>query len=473
MSDLRSGPVRKIAAALWVLAMLTPTMTNASELARWFDDELTPWVVEQVSTHPRFKGEPIRVTVFDGNDEAATPDLLSFGLASRLEERLSRVPAVRLAWRPSPDASGNAGRSGRPNCRVSDERYLIVVEASHFGGSGAQVRVRALDLDDRSWVAALSRIWQGRLSGNELQQLKATGARPELRGSRALPYGADEQDLLAARAARRIACELLEHPAQRPALWPMPSEGNEDPVLLAPLVSRELERFGVVTIVPTRGEADLLLSVEQTGSGSGSNQVWVSVTPRAMGEDLPSARVSLYATADKARNRPVVDAPDGTVPRSLSLHIVAACTAGKSCSSDRRYQTAHERRFRLQVRGHGLQRVDVLVLRPDGSMSRLDSAGCAGENDTEQSGLWLPTTARGSAPAIFAVGAATPEAARALVRETSRVPAECSGGRLRGAGLRDWLADFRRRLGRHGEQIIWRSARPGEPGHELMAADNR
>jgi hypothetical protein len=447
----------RLSMTLTLLLFLASPPAAATELAVWFDDELTPWLTERLSTHPRFKGEPVRVTVFDGSEEAARPDLLSYGLASRLEERLSRASTVRLAWRPAaPDAGVSALPSTRPDCRPPDERYLIVVDSSRQGQSGAQVRIRALDLDDRSWVARVNRVWQGRLSRDELQQLSGSRPRQEFRGARALPYRADEQDLLAAHAARGIACALLAHPAHRPGMWAEEVDDAGDLAAVPGLVALQLARYGVVTQVATREEADLILTVEAIAVSGGPRQVWVAATPKSAGGELPSASVSIYAQTEGPAGAPAA-VPAESTAKALSLHFESAPSGGG---------------LRIRVSGTGLDRMAVLAMRADGSLTRLDAADCGSIAQARAAGLPLPAVGEGHVPVVFAVGAAGEQAGRALVRELIRVPPECTGRRLRGAELRDWLADFGRRLEKYGDRIVWRSARPDPdaPGPALADA---
>lgn len=460
------------ATALAFLLTMPSVLLAGGELDIWFDDEIAPWLTEQAGTHPRFKGEPIRVTVFKGDDEAAMPDLLSLRLSARLEERFSRAPGVRLAWRPSLAEAVPGRLSGGPDCRVSDERYLIVFDAMRFGPARAQVRVRALDLDDRTWVPGFTRVWQGRLSAEESRQLEASGTRPELRGTRALPFGSGEQDLLAGRAAHRIACQLLAHPAQRPGLWPGTGPGTDGSEELSRTIARELAKHGVVTMAGSREEADLLLSVDWTGPNAGPERVWVAVTPVRKETELPTARVSLYAQTAPVRPTAAVAAGPGAV----SLEIVAEpCRADVYCASawPDDGSSSIGQAVRVRAVGRGLSRVDALVVAPDGSLARLDPFACGERvrHKPSEDAQWLGVT--GPGVAVFAIGATGADAARALVRETRRIPAECTGRRLRGVTMRRWLGDVGRRLAKHDESIVWRAFYPTATGHELTIAGSR
>jgi hypothetical protein len=460
------------AAALGVLLATPSALFAAGDLDGWFEDEIAPWLTEQARTHPRFKGEPIRVTVFKGDDEAAKPDLLSVRLAARLDERFSRAPGVRLAWRPTLPEAVPGRTSGAPDCRGSDERYLIVIDAMRFGPARAQVRVRALDLGDRTWVPGFTRVWQGRLSAEQSRQLGASGSRLELKGTRALPFDSDEQDLLAGRVAHRIACQLLAHPAQRPSLWPENGTVTDGAAALPGMIARELARYGVVTMADGREEADLLLSVDWTGPDAGPERVWVAVTPGRKETDLPSARVSLYARTTPAR--PTLAAEPGS--EAVSLEILAEpCRAAERCAGARPDDGSSSGGLAMRIRAvsRGLDRVDALVVAPDGSLARLDPFACrtGARRRSGDDAPWLGVT--GPDVAVFAIGAAGADAVRALVRETRRIPAECTGRRLRGAAMRGWLSDVGRRLARYDEAIVWRALYPDASAHDFTVAGSR
>ena len=171
---------RLVAAALMLLA--GPALA-ASDLERWFDDELTPWLTETMATHPRFKGETVRVTVFDGEDEHPRPDLLSTDLAAGLETALSGQSGVRVAWKPAPPDFRPGSTASELHCRPPEESYLIVVDTTRVRGQQVRVRVRLLDLGERSWVSGTSRQWSGPLQPRE--------------NSRCLLYTSDAADDLA------------------------------------------------------------------------------------------------------------------------------------------------------------------------------------------------------------------------------------------------------------------------------------
>ncbi|MGD8733897.1 MAG: hypothetical protein PVI08_05365, partial [Gammaproteobacteria bacterium] len=73
---------RWMPAALLCLLLIAAQSVSAETVTGWADQSLTPWLVRQLTGHPRFKGEPVRVAAFDGETEDATPNLLSASLVS-------------------------------------------------------------------------------------------------------------------------------------------------------------------------------------------------------------------------------------------------------------------------------------------------------------------------------------------------------------------------------------------------------
>ena len=126
--------------------------------------------------------------------------------------------------------------------------------------------------------------------------------------------------------------------------------------------------------------------------------------------------------------------------------------------------------MRIRAIGRGLDRVEALAVAPDGSLARLDPSACrpGTRHKAGEDAPWSGVT--GPGVAVFAIGARGTDAVRALVRETRRVPAECTGRRLRGAAMRGWLSDVGRRLARHDEAIVWRAFYPDPSGHDLTVA---
>lgn len=450
--------------AAWVLAaaLLTPVASRADGLDGWFEGDLVPWLTAQLSGHPRFMGEPVRVAVFSGNEEDPTPDLLSAGLVGALESELSRRPDVRLVRLPAGPEWDDQRLPTRLPCLPAEEAYIVAVESSGAVGSMAVVKVRILDTHERQWVPGAAREWRGRLSGEQQRRLVQTGTRDDLRGHRDLPYVPGQEDLLAARAAHALGCALLAHPADGLMLWPDgDGDGNEEAGRIARLVPRYLARSGVVRVASAPSEANMLLAVDFQPLEGDMRQVWIALSPAGSDPELPSVRTSFYASVPLdagSRRGPFRDPP--VADDGLALELLPDDCAWEGCGDG----------GALEVRAPGSLHLELIAVTREGSVVRLYPSPC--DVDSQYSGTGalrrpLSRDERDDLLTVFVVAARTPEAARELRREFDVMPAACETGLVRGAAVRGRLVTLERRLAPYADDLGWRrvriAPRPVEP----------
>ena len=454
---------RLVAAALMLLA--GPALA-ASDLERWFDDELTPWLTETMATHPRFKGETVRVTVFDGEDEHPRPDLLSTDLAAGLETALSGQSGVRVAWKPAPPDFRPGSTASELHCRPPEESYLIVVDTTRVRGQQVRVRGRLLDLGERSWVSGTSRQWSGPRQPRENSRLETRGVRDDLRGRRGLPFTAGQEDLLAAGLARNVACALLAHPADRPSLWVGAHTTQSGAQSVATLVAQYLSRLGLVRQATSEAEADLVMTGERHVIDKDLAQIWIGLAPAQSVDEMPSIRASAYATASPPGRSP---APSPMPPGPAALDEVRFVLLKRRCAGD---SCESPLQPALQVRKVGIQRLEVLMVLGDGRLQRLDSQRCGPARfaaDGDLIHVPLPPNPGDQRLTVFAIGARTTPAADALAAEIATVPASCDPMRLQDAAARARLRTLQRGLGDFADQIVWRGLRT-PPADEIRMA---
>lgn len=448
------------------LALLANPVLAVTDLDRWFDEELTPWLTETMSTHPRFKGEPIRVTVFDGDDEHPRPDLLSTDLAANLEGALGARSGVKIALRPMPPEFRRGSTATDLHCQPPEESYLIALDATRVRGQQVRVRVRVLDLEERSWVSGISRQWSGVLPRKDSERFDTPAIRDDLRGQRGLPFAADQEDLLAAEIARTVACALLAHPADRPRVWINMQKTDVGDQPAATMVSQYLGRLGLIRHATGESDADLVMTAERHRLGEGLEQVWIGLAPTRPADELPSIRASAYASSKpRDRSRPPLPArPDPPALEEVRFVLLRQRCGQEFCQSP--LQPA------LQVRPGKLERLEVLMVLGDGRLQRLDSERCGTGSvtaDGELVRLTLPPSAADERIMIFAIGAQTERAGDALASEVAAVPASCDPMRLRGAPARARLRTLERRLESFPNQIVWRGLATPSPADIRMA----
>jgi len=494
--------LRALAAVLgslmWISQGLAALPEPGGELDRWFTGELAPWLTGQLTTHPRLRGEPLRVAVVSGEAVDPRPSSLSAGLRDRLGQLLLDQPGVVIAREPAaPDWQQPV--PPKLDCRPSPARYLLALDIEP-GSQRSRVRLRIMDLDERGWVAGFSRQWQGRLTRDELSATRRSTAVETLRGRRTLPFESAQPDLLAARLAYQLGCGVLAQPEDGLRVWV--GEGAEaagySPAVR--LVGNYLARAGLLRLAGRPEDADLVLSGRLHDVDGELKQLWVSLRPSAKG-DLPSLEAAAYVRATVP-----ADAPGGAGSPAPAAGLRQPATTGmpspEVVALDERVDQESLNTLRVirlprpcrpgdcDARGElldpsaglsssgplaleatsGIQvSVFLLALRPGKGLERLAPRDCtASTGVTLMPGRRLRHALDGETQAVtmFAI-AVDPRRDRRLARLLADVPAGCGGRPLRGDPLARWLGAFEavtreRHVDWQAIRLTFNANRPGE-----------
>ncbi len=474
---------------LLTLGLIRPlAAVAAEEIKVWLDKEVTPWLTEQLSTHPRFKGLPLQISVMRGGEPESRPDGLSLWMAERLGDRLAAAPGIHLLA-PGGETALDYDGSGRIDCRPSPARYLLAVETD-ARGLDARVQVRVLDLDDRSWVAGFSRSWNGRLTSTERRRLGERHELEWLRGQRSLPFASGQPDLLASRIAASLACDLRAHPAEDLRARVMPSTEEGVTVATAELVAKHLARAGVLRLVESAASANVLIRGEAHDLEDGLRQIWVSVRPASPDEALPSIAAAAYvgeaaapAVAEPRSRTMVAQVPDtpsapvaaplpgGIEPLRL-LRMEQPCESGQ-CSGPASLVPAAavalvDTRLVVEIEARSTAEVYLLALRSGRGLVRMAPAGCdiaapvqlpAGTRLRHP--LFSQAAALGDADSltVFAVVVSQDRASGRIRDLVEQLPSDCGGRALNGAGLERWNRALAKATAKRDHGLEWRGLR--------------
>jgi len=273
--------------------------SSDQDLQGWIDRELVPYLSRQLATHPRFRDEPVLLVSMRGDDIQPHIDDLTRALRRQLKDALLDQPGIRIPWEP-------ARRENRHHRRLSELRCQSGSRASHYIGiqftplvSGDyRVSIRALDLNQREWIAGFGRHWQGRLSQQEQRALQRRRPDEALRGLRPLPFTADQADLAADYLANNLGCLLRQQADDEMTVYVAPVADRPAQLsAIRRLLDNNLARYREVLVTGNRGEADFLLNMEAQVISSGVYQIWISLTPEKSGRHLTGLDTSTYITS--------------------------------------------------------------------------------------------------------------------------------------------------------------------------------
>ena len=189
------------------LVLVTTLLVSSNSLAKprdadaWVSLTVAPALARELSTHPRFRGESVRVVVFADDRPAARSNAFALSLRDRLANSIFDTPGIRMA--------AERGTGDRLDCTRSEVDYFIGLQIAYLGNDDYRIDLRTLDIADRSWVTGFDLTWQGALTQSQRQALDTQRADPWFRGARTAPYETEQSDLLAADLARDLACASL------------------------------------------------------------------------------------------------------------------------------------------------------------------------------------------------------------------------------------------------------------------------
>jgi hypothetical protein len=455
-----------------VFIMLSlPAVVNAGpapDLDRWLSGELLPQLKKQLTSHPRFRGQPLGVAVMRGQQIIADPDQLAAGVQYRIVQALTGTAGIIMARQAVSPEWQQVGGPGRLDCRPGNGRYLVGVETESAGAARAHLKIRILDLGDSAWVPGFAYDWSGRLSDQERTRLSRTTAVETLRGQRTLPFQPDQPDLLAAHIAFTLGCGLLAQPEVGIRAWVDDASVDKNGDATLSLVGNYLASADVLRLTKDRAQADVILSSEIHTVAGQLKQYWASLRPMQSDSEMPSLEATAYVSAPGAS--PLVDiAPQSSVavkksPQSPGfveggaaaatrvsvLELPAACRPGRCDwvgeTLDITAPLPVSESLVLEVTSAIQQRVFVLALGEGAGLTRLVPSACDGGNGVDVGPgkrLRHPLASDRYASrglSVFVVTAPGGRASRRLAQLIGQVPAGCNSRTMRGERLERWLS---------------------------------
>ena len=309
-----------------ILAQSIPTTAQSREkdLDQWLDRELVPYVTQQLKVHPRFKNETVMFVVLEDNAPAPTSNKLALSLRDRLLESTIDSAGVSIGWQ-----QGRSGASleSRPDDCVHDSvHYYIGLELSQNLDSRYSVTVRALDLEDRTWVTGFGKQWSGRLSTIQRQAMRQQSVDMTFLGARDVPFTLEQTDLLAAHLAHQLSCTLKQQMEEDYVV----STENSAPVGdgldgTVELIGNNLANRQALRLTSDNDKTNAVLSGKAHQIDDVLYQYWLTVTPESGNDNLAALSVSAYIVLPYAEPAPPsAERPprhDSPAPQTISRTV--------------------------------------------------------------------------------------------------------------------------------------------------------
>lgn len=488
---------RRISLAVLLIGAIpvTGTARNLS-LDAWISVELTPYVTEQLRTHPRFKDQSLRFVVLANGNPQARSNALALGIRDRLREAASAVPGVHLAWQPN-DPHYRRHGAGGIDCTKSEVDYLVGFELELDEKGLLEVAALAFDVRDGSAVPGFGKTWKGPISSLDYRKLRRAANDPTFRGERDVPYDDTQIDLLAAHLAHDLGCSLLRQTEAEYVVARSRNSVEGAPVGdLVELVGNNLAQFSALSVAPGDESANAVIEGKAHRIDSDLFQYWVTVRPNAADSEQRALSASAYVRLPEQFAMAELFTPstddvpgnDGGFLASLEIVEIGephACRGNgidRAAHRDMRSGLLDADCYALSVQSENDAVVFFLNHQLNHGLVRLGDPSCL-QSDTarivkskEQLRFALPVDALPSTEwaigdswptnpqldTFYAVAANSSKAARELSQHVRRLPKRCSASvrpGLEGPALRQWLDELARMIEKWQPAIDWRSIR--------------
>jgi len=476
-----------------LLLLLTAAMTNAasrhSDLESWFSGDLLPYVERELGTMPRFRNESFRFVVMQDDSPQSEGSALALGLRDRLRDAMSDVPGIRIAWQGDQPGVGLVAGSQPLDCTQNEANYFIGLELTGGDGRPFVIRVRALDLEERTWVPGFLAEWQGDLTRSQYIEFRRIGADPTFRGERNAPWVESETDLMAAHLAYELGCKLLRQSGDEYVIATGNVNGDADRTsALVELVSNNLA--GLPALQFGSGESNAVIGGKAHRIDDDLYQYWVTVTPLDPDSEMTALSADAYIRIeDEFQAAELVPESTFRVPSGehsflSGLSVVRLGRPG-ACVANSRYWSdassvarSRDDCFALEIEANEDAVMFFLNHQLNNGLVRLADENCArhslarvvrADEDVRlavggiQSGSWLESGEWSLSPrhdTYYVIAATSTEASRALSRHIQELPQRCSESMrpgLEGAELKRWLEDLTAITGHWPAAVDWRS----------------
>ncbi|MGI9343847.1 MAG: hypothetical protein ACR2QV_13495 [Gammaproteobacteria bacterium] len=490
-----------LVAALVTALVATSVTARAADLTTWTDTALAPYLAEQLTAHPRFRGETVVFVALESGRPAPVTNELALALRDRIVDAVIDRPGITIGWQTRPAGRGDAADS---DCSRDRIHYFVGIEVVRLIDRRHRVTMRVLDAEEQSWVTGTAKSWEGRLTTGQRRAFEKPRHDEFFRGERDVPFTVDQTDMLATHLAHNLACALLQ---QVQGEYVIARKPQPDPALplagTIELVSNNLAGNAALRIATSSAPANSVLTGKAHRIVGDLYQYWATLVPADGSTPLPAVSASAYVRVDVPAAAPAsttvatpriptpLDAPRTDVARNHALLAPVrileprqrrSCYRAGSYEWKQRLVNAdHEIQrgecFVLATRAHRNSTIFLLNFQVNDGLVALSSGRC-GQSSTAVAArageeLVFPSAGdpRPSAStwqgqqgveSFYAIAVTDEEARRDVAGLIDRLPSRCTLSPvdgLSGSALRQWLADFDRSLQRLQNRVDWQAVR--------------
>ena len=120
--------MKRVAVIALLLLAAAPAGARDSDLDRWLDRDLVPWVRQQLTTLPRFRNESFRFVIMQDDRPESEGTALAMTVRNTLRDAMTDVPGIRVAWQGDQPGVGIVAGETSLDCTRNDANYFIGLE---------------------------------------------------------------------------------------------------------------------------------------------------------------------------------------------------------------------------------------------------------------------------------------------------------------------------------------------------------
>ena len=275
---------------------------DSPTLESWLDNTLVPYLAQQLSKHPRFKGQPVLLVRMQGDNVQPHIDDLTDQIRQQIMDGLLNQPGLDLSWRPAIQPWKHHLNLEDVSCGDSRKIfYYIGIDCGLTRVEGQlYVKVRALNLAEEKWVSGFGKTWQGVPTQVQREALNREQPDDHLRGLRPLPFTDRQPDFLAAYLARNLSCLMRQGEEDEPVVYVKNNAGHNPRIfhITLALLGKYLARFREVEVTDDPDQANITVVSQIHAIHKNLHQVWVAARYLKDGNYLPGAETEAYVLID-------------------------------------------------------------------------------------------------------------------------------------------------------------------------------
>lgn len=476
-----------LALLAWVVGLTVHSVSAAAEknVEQWVDNELTPYLVQELAQHPRFKGATLKIVTMVNGQSTAETDELSLKLRDRLQSALIDAPNVNIAWQPLDNQSRQRVARDGNDCQAGRPQYLIGIELRAPARAGAEVSVRALDAVQKTWVNGVGATWRGELKRRQWMLARTATRDRSFLGQRSVPYEESEKDLLAAHLAHDLRCELMREVSGEYVVNNPASDKRDDDIIR--LVGKHIAGLSSLSFSSEQQNANALLETQAFPVDGSLHQYWVTLTPTDPGAGLQPISTSVYVNqpARYMSALPLDTGSDAVTLRSgdlLTSTSLVRLDSAQRCRRAPGYDrvsnvSRDDQCLGIEVatrddavvfvlkhqQNHGLVRLGdrVCSRQTAARIARADTPITVSLPDSLLRDAWTPELSwrlEPDADTYYTIAVSNSRAARAISQHLETLPRRCTESLragLKGPILADWLTTLSAEVARWQPHVDW------------------